>query len=111
MTVDLTFDNLLSLDCETRYTTVAIMVLKSWLDVPEDHDFSIENLPFGIFSTAADVSVDRAVYAAERTILLTRRRIDPVLGSLSGALSWTWGLWSTPRRSTCTARARFHTRL
>ncbi|EXJ79073.1 fumarylacetoacetase [Capronia epimyces CBS 606.96] len=28
------------------------MVLKSWLDVPEDHDFSIENLPFGIFSTA-----------------------------------------------------------
>ncbi|OAP55491.1 hypothetical protein AYL99_10464 [Fonsecaea erecta] len=32
------------------------MVLKSWLDVPEDHDFSIENLPFGIFSTADNVT-------------------------------------------------------
>ncbi|KIW73735.1 fumarylacetoacetase [Phialophora macrospora] len=32
------------------------MVLKSWLDVPEDSDFSIENLPFGIFSTAGDSS-------------------------------------------------------
>jgi len=30
------------------------MVLKTWLDVPEEHDFSIENLPFGIFSTAAN---------------------------------------------------------
>jgi hypothetical protein len=33
------------------------MVLKSWLDVPADHDFSIENLPFGIFSTASNVSL------------------------------------------------------
>ncbi len=34
------------------------MVLKTWLDVPDEHDFSVENLPFGIFSTAANVSRD-----------------------------------------------------
>jgi hypothetical protein len=31
------------------------MALKSWLPIPDDHEFSIENLPFGIFSTRLNV--------------------------------------------------------
>ncbi len=36
------------------------MVLKSWLPVSDDSDFSIENLPFGIFSTKDNVRCCRS---------------------------------------------------
>ncbi|OAL17734.1 hypothetical protein AYO22_11390 [Fonsecaea multimorphosa] len=51
------------------------MVLKSWLDVPEDHDFSIENLPFGIFSTADNWS-DRGQVTPRPGIAIGRFIVD-----------------------------------
>ena len=57
----------------------------TWLDVPDDHLFGIDNLPYGVFSTADDPTrrvgvrigdqvLDAGAVAADRSRCRTRRR-------------------------------------
>lgn len=81
---------------ESLYQVGRKMVLKTWLPVPEDHPFSIENLPFGIFSTKANVGPLQPKHCLMPSYLQLKKSIPSLLlvrASPSAILSSTSRPW------------------
>ena len=63
--------------------------LKSWVDVPSGHNFPIQNLPFGIFSTS-DRSARPGVAIGDNVLDLRSLSEAGFLEGLGFDKSWTW---------------------
>ena len=71
--------------------------MSTWLDVPDDHPFGIDTLPYGVFSTADDP--DPARRRAHRRPRARRRQPSPPIGRDAGLVGDGPDLataWQTP---------------
>ena len=64
------------------------MVQKSWVDVEPDSDFPLENLPFGVFSTAKDAKPRAGIAIGNYVLdLVVASRLEALAGTRAAQTS------------------------